>query len=264
MSTANSRRSVVSADGITSSSTDEPFLRVAGLCHAYQGPAPIHQDSGGHGQVLRDASLELCRGEVVALLGRSGSGKSTLLNLISGIDRPERGSITLAGVELTGLGERERTLVRRRHIGFVYQFFNLIPTLTVRENVALALELSEGVAAAEDGRVEEMLGAVSLAHRADYFPDQISGGEQQRTAIARALIHQPALVLADEPTGNLDAHSSDQVLTLLLDLAVTHRAALLLVTHSREIAARAHRSLFLEEGGIRPLETLGGSDYALI
>lgn len=217
------------------------FVRIHGLCHAYTGPA-------GRSEVLRDAALELRRGEVVVLLGRSGSGKSTLLNLISGIDRPERGSIEVAGIELTRLGDRDRTLFRRRHIGFVYQFFNLIPTLTVSENVALALELNEGVSSGSDSRVNDLLAAVGLSERADHFPDQLSGGEQQRTAIARALIHSPSLVLADEPTGNLDAHTSERIMALLLDLAAARDAALFIVTHSAEIAARAHRVFTLEEG----------------
>lgn len=221
------------------------FVTASGLSHAYAGPA-------GRSDILRDASVQLARGEVVALLGRSGSGKSTLLNLISGIDRPDRGRIDVDGIELTALGERERTLFRRRHIGFIYQFFNLIPTLTVHENVALALELNEGSSASVDGRVDAMLAAVGLAGRADHYPDQLSGGEQQRTAIARALVHQPALILADEPTGNLDARTSEQVMALLLQLVAEYSATLLLVTHSPEIAARADRILTLDAGQAVP------------
>ena len=195
--------------------------------------------------VLKDASLEVGEGEFVAIRGRSGSGKSTVLNLVAGIDQPSSGEIYLAGKALSRLGAHERTLLRRDHIGFVFQFFNLIPTLRVLENVLLPAELSGRDQAR---RAEELLERVGLADRASSFPDRLSGGEQQRVAIARALVCDPRLVLADEPTGNLDDATGATVMGLLD--ALTRRAGktLLLATHSREVAALADRVLTIEGG----------------
>ena len=195
--------------------------------------------------VLKDASLEVAEGEFVAIRGRSGSGKSTVLNLVAGIDQPSSGEIYLAGKALSRLGAHERTLLRRDHIGFVFQFFNLIPTLRVLENVLLPAELS---GRDEARRAEELLERVGLADRASSFPDRLSGGEQQRVAIARALVRDPRLVLADEPTGNLDDATGAAVMGLLD--ALTRRAGktLLLATHSREVAALADRVLTIEAG----------------
>ena len=195
--------------------------------------------------VLKDASLEVGEGEFVAIRGRSGSGKSTVLNLVAGIDQPGSGEIYLAGKALSRLGAHERTLLRRDHIGFVFQFFNLIPTLRVLENVLLPAELS---GRAEARRASELLERVGLADRASSFPDRLSGGEQQRVAIARALVCDPRLVLADEPTGNLDDATGATVMGLLD--ALTRRAGktLLLATHSREVAALADRVLTIEGG----------------
>jgi putative ABC transport system ATP-binding protein len=196
-------------------------------------------------QVLKDASLELGEGEFVAIRGRSGSGKSTVLNLVAGIDQPSSGEIYFAGQALSRLGAHERTLLRRDHVGFVFQFFNLIPTLRVLENVLLPAELS---GRDEARRASELLERVGLADRASSFPDRLSGGEQQRVAIARALVCDPRLVLADEPTGNLDDATGATVMGLLD--ALTRRAGktLLLATHSREIAALADRVLTIEGG----------------
>jgi len=195
--------------------------------------------------VLKDASLEVAEGEFVAIRGRSGSGKSTVLNLVAGIDRPSSGEIYVAGNALSRLGPRERTLLRRDHIGFVFQFFNLIPTLSVLENVLLPAELS---GRDESRRAAGLLERVGLADRAASFPDRLSGGEQQRVAIARALVRDPRLVLADEPTGNLDDATGAAVMGLLD--ALTRRAGktLLLATHSREVAALADRVLTIEAG----------------
>jgi putative ABC transport system ATP-binding protein len=198
--------------------------------------------------VLDGASLEVRRGELVVVLGPSGSGKSTLLNLVSGIDRPDGGWVEVGGVRLTGLGERERTLVRRREIGFVFQFFHLLPTLTVRENLLLPLELRGRVGPAERERARALLARVGLEGRADAFPDRLSGGEQQRVAVARALVHEPALVLADEPTGNLDPDTGARALDLLEELVREHGRTLLAVTHSRDLATRADRVLRVEHG----------------
>lgn len=198
--------------------------------------------------VLEQANAAFSKGEFVAVLGKSGSGKSTLLNLISGIDQPDSGEISIDGVELTGLNERERTLFRRANIGFVFQFFNLIPTLTVLENVTLPREIGGASAAAARKQAEPLLDAVGLLDRLDTFPDRLSGGEQQRVAIARALIHDPILVLADEPTGNLDNETGRQVLFLLDSLTRQAGKNLILATHSREAAGKADRILQLVEG----------------
>jgi len=201
--------------------------------------------------VLTGVNLEVEDGECLALLGRSGSGKSTLLNLLAGIDLPDSGDVIIQGHNLTRMSDTERTLFRRRHIGFVYQFFNLIPTLTAAENIALPLELNGVSEPRVDERVAEMLGRVALAERGGAFPDQLSGGEQQRIAIARALVHRPALVLADEPTGNLDATTGAAVLQLLTDMSRSLRQTLIMVTHSRELAKAADRVVLLEEGVLR-------------
>ncbi len=198
--------------------------------------------------VFQKVNLEMAWGEIIAILGKSGSGKTTLLNLISGIDRVDEGEISLDGRRLTGLDERAWTLFRRRQIGFIFQFFNLIPTLNVWENVTLPLELN-GLTAAEDlRRAESLLETVGLAGRKAAFPDRLSGGEQQRVAIARALVHDPALVLADEPTGNLDEETGRQVLALLERLTRQAGKSMVLVTHSPEAAQIAGRVFALHEG----------------
>jgi putative ABC transport system ATP-binding protein len=199
-------------------------------------------------RVLEGIRFEIDRGECVALLGRSGSGKSTLLNLLAGIDRPDQGHVELMGRRLSDLGEPALTLLRRRHIGFVYQFFNLIPTLTVAENLALPLELNGTPLKQAMPQIQSMLERLDLARRGGAFPDQLSGGEQQRVAIGRALIHDPALVLADEPTGNLDAETGEQILVLLRELFAHRTRTLILVTHSRAVAGIADRVLTLEKG----------------
>jgi putative ABC transport system ATP-binding protein len=171
-----------------------------------------------------------------------------LLNLISGIDYVDCGAIWVAGQNLNALGERQRTLFRRHHIGFIFQFFNLLPTLSVWENVVLPLELNGINGSDADGQVKELLEAVGLGDRGDTFPDRLSGGEQQRVAIARALSHDPRLVLADEPTGNLDEETGHQILTLLDRLTRQAGKNLILVTHSTDAAAYADRTLYLSEG----------------
>jgi putative ABC transport system ATP-binding protein len=187
----------------------------------------------------------------VALLGPSGSGKSTLLNLISGIDTPDRGRVLIGGVPLNEVSERERTLFRRRHIGFVFQFFNLLPTLTVEENLLLPLELTGDLGDKDLGKARELLEHVGLGPRGNAFPDRLSGGEQQRVAVARALIHEPDLVLADEPTGNLDSETGGRILHLLTTLARERGVTLLVVTHSSEIARAADRVLQIRDGGLQ-------------
>jgi putative ABC transport system ATP-binding protein len=199
-------------------------------------------------RVLAGVEAQVGAGETVAIMGRSGSGKSTLLNLISGIDRPDSGSVHVDGLEVSALGEPARTLFRRAHVGFVYQFFNLIPTLDAAENVRLVLELNGVRGAAARARSLAALAAVGLAARATSSVEDLSGGEQQRVAIARALVHEPRLLLADEPTGNLDEETAREVLPLLLSLARARAATLLIVTHDAALAQRADRVLELREG----------------
>jgi putative ABC transport system ATP-binding protein len=198
--------------------------------------------------VLDGASARIAGGERVAILGPSGSGKSTLLNLISGIDLPDAGTVHVGGVDLTAMSETERTLFRRTQVGFVFQFFNLLPTLTVMENLLLPLELTGRGSPSEIARARDLLEHVGLADRAGTFPDRLSGGEQQRVAIARALAHDPALLLADEPTGNLDADMGARVAELLDDLVRSRGSTLVVVTHSLALAARMDRVLRLDHG----------------
>jgi putative ABC transport system ATP-binding protein len=221
----------------------EPLLRARGLTRRFQEGERVHT-------VLEDADLTLSPGAFTVLLGPSGSGKSTLLNLVSGIDIPDAGTVEVDGVALTALSERERTLFRRRHIGFVFQFFNLLPTLTVEENLLLPVELKGRVAGADRERALGLLDRVGLVDRAGAFPDRLSGGEQQRVAVARALVHGPLLVLADEPTGNLDPDTGERVLDLLEELVREAGTTLLAVTHSRSLADRADRVLAIDHGAI--------------
>ena len=200
--------------------------------------------------VLRDVSLTLAAGEIVVLVGRSGSGKSTLLNLIAGIDRPTAGSVAVNGTDLTALDEQARTRFRRRHIGFVFQFFNLIPILTVEENLLLPLDLNGRADDKGVARARALLERVGLAGRGDSFPERLSGGEQQRVAIARALIHEPDVILADEPTGNLDADTAANVLDLLDKLAREAGRTVLMATHSREVIGVADRIFTIERGAL--------------
>ena len=198
--------------------------------------------------VLRDVSLTVAGGEIVVLVGRSGSGKSTLLNLIAGVDKPTAGSVAVNGTDLTALDEQARTRFRRRHIGFVFQFFNLIPLLTVEENLLLPLDLNGRADEKGVARARDLLERVGLAGRGDSFPERLSGGEQQRVAIARALIHEPDVILADEPTGNLDADTAAGVLELLDSLAREAGRTVLMATHSREVMGVADRIFSIQRG----------------
>lgn len=188
--------------------------------------------------ILSDVDLDIEEGEFFVLLGKSGSGKSTLLNLISGIDHADSGAILIDDTDITTLDERRLTLFRRDHIGIIFQFFNLIPTLTVLENITLPAELRGGNV---DQRALELLERVGLRDRADTFPDRLSGGEQQRVAIARALAQDPAIVIADEPTGNLDEETGQQILRLLLELTRNVGRTLIMATHNPEIVPLADR-----------------------
>ena len=217
------------------------MLSIRQLCRNFREGERIHR-------VLDGLDARISSGERVAVMGRSGSGKSTLLNLISGIDRADSGTVHVDGLEVTTLGEPARTLFRRAHIGFVYQFFNLIPTLDVAENVRLVLELNgiRGRAARE--RSLAALADVGLRARAAGAIDALSGGEQQRVAIARALVHRPKLLLADEPTGNLDDATAQELLPALLGLTRERGTTLVMVTHDEALAAAADRVLELREG----------------
>lgn len=226
----------------------DDLVQITGLSKHYREGDSSHS-------VFETLDFSIRRGEVVALLGSSGCGKSTLLNLIAGIDQPDGGRIEVDGRDIAALSDSERTRWRRRQVGFVFQFFNLIPTLTVLENVRLPLQLNSRDDAANQERARALLAQVGLGERLDSFPEQLSGGEQQRLAIVRALVHEPLLLLADEPTGNLDSVTGEQVLTLLLELPRTLGATVLLVTHSQEVAAQTDRILWLDAGGIEERST---------
>jgi putative ABC transport system ATP-binding protein len=216
-------------------------VRIRNLRRSYREGERLHT-------VLNGVDAVFAKGETVAIRGRSGSGKSTLLNLISGIDAPDEGEVEIEGALITGMTERDRTLFRRQHIGFVYQAFNLVPTLTVGDNVRLVLELN-GIGNPEArGRVNDLLKAVGLLERRDSWPDILSGGEQQRVAIARALAHRPALLLADEPTGNLDDATTVNVLSVLDSLVRHSGGTMIVATHSATVAGFCDRVLELRDG----------------
>jgi putative ABC transport system ATP-binding protein len=218
-----------------------PIVRLSGVEKSFV-------EGGRQRPVLRRLDLAIEKGECIVILGRSGSGKTTLLNLMSGIDQPDAGLVEVAGLELSKMNERDRTLFRRRRIGFIFQFFNLIPTLTVEENLLLPLELRGDVTEKERKAALGWLDAVGLADRAGGYPDRLSGGEQQRVAIARALSHDPDLLLADEPTGNLDLETGRRVLDLLDKLAEETGKTMVMVTHSNEVVGLADRVLTFREG----------------
>jgi putative ABC transport system ATP-binding protein len=220
------------------------FLPAVELRHL----SKFYREGDGERVVLRDAGATVGIGEIGVLVGRSGSGKSTVLNLISGIDRPSEGTVRVNGTDLTALDEGARTRFRREHIGFIFQFFNLVPLLTVEENLLLPLELLGRADARGRAHALGLLARVGLADRARAYPDRLSGGEQQRVAVARALVHDPALVLADEPTGNLDAEAAGVVLDLLDGLARELGKTVVMATHSREVIGVADRVFLIQQG----------------
>jgi putative ABC transport system ATP-binding protein len=228
---------------MSAEAADDGFVALTGVTKRYR-------EGGADRTVLAGLDARISRGQIVALYGRSGSGKSTLLNLLAGVDLPDAGEVVIAGTALNRASERERTLFRRRRIGFVFQFFNLIPTLTVRENVRLRLDLDGRTGADDRVRADGLLADVGLADRASSYPDRLSGGEQQRVAIAAALAHRPDLVLADEPTGNLDEGNAGHALDLLARLIRGTGATMVVATHSKDVAAIADRSWTMVDGRI--------------
>lgn len=227
--------------GLSNGSSPQPVIQ-------FQNVTKIFHEGDQDRAVLHGVNAEIARGEFVAIVGRSGSGKSTFLNLLAGLDTPTSGDIVVDGTNISNLNDNDRTLFRRKHIGFVFQFFNLIATLTVRENVLLSAELVGTKEQNAEQQANHLLEAIGLLDRANVFPDKLSGGEQQRVAIARALCADPELVLADEPTGNLDADTGATILNLLTDLTRARGKTLVMVTHSADIAAAADRVLRMEDG----------------
>jgi len=226
-----------------------PALYCEGLTKIYRGPRPVH--------ALRGVSLSVEPGEFVAIMGPSGSGKSTLLHLLGGIDTPTSGRVVIDGVDLSTLDTAALTRLRRERTGFIFQFFNLVPTLTVRENVDLPFLLGAPAGGYRRERVQNNLRRMGLEGYEDHSPQQLSGGEQQRVAIARALVTRPAIVFADEPTGNLDYATSEEILNLLQTCSREFNQTIVLVTHDARAAAYADRVLFVRDGLLREDIQLG-------
>ena len=225
----------------TSANQDTPHICLRDLSKTYREGDQVRT-------VLDGVNASFRQGEIIALLGPSGSGKSTLLNLISGIDTPTSGDVIIDSINLTSLSEQRRTLYRRSNIGYVFQFFNLVPTLTVLENLLLPLELNGISGGDARDRAMALLKEVGLDDRAGSFPDRLSGGEQQRVALGRALVHEPRLILADEPTGNLDGATGKQVISLLESMARQRGKTVLMATHVMQAAKIADRVFVIQDG----------------
>jgi len=222
----------------------ELVLSCRNLRKTYQGPAPVH--------VLLGVDLEVRAGESIAIMGRSGSGKSTLLHLLGGLDLPTAGEVKIAGSDMQSLSEAQRGEVRNRALGFVYQFHHLLPEFTAAENVAMPLLIRRMERKAALERAQKVLEELGLLHRLEHQPGELSGGERQRCAFARAMVTRPACVLADEPTGNLDAQTADEVFEAMVRLSASQGTAFVLVTHDSSMAMRAGRVLTLQDGLLDP------------
>jgi putative ABC transport system ATP-binding protein len=220
---------------------DLPLIRIRELSKSYQR-------GGQHIPVLLDVQLDVMAGDFIALMGPSGSGKSTLLNLIAGIDQPSSGRIEIGGVDIASLSEGQLADWRARNVGFIFQFYNLLPVLTAFENVELPLLLTDLSARQRRAHAQAALEMVKLDDRMDHYPNELSGGQQQRVAIARALVSDPTLIVADEPTGDLDRHTGQEVLSLLDELNRDLGKTIVMVTHDPKAAERAHRMVHLDKG----------------
>ncbi len=205
-----------------------------------------YESAAGRVEALKDINLTVAPGETVGLVGPSGSGKTSLMMVVAGLEKPNSGEVSIAGEAITTLSEDRLASFRGANLGIVFQSFHLIGTMTALENVALPLEFAGAVR--PDATAREMLGSVGLAGRADHYPGQMSGGEQQRVALARALVARPRLLLADEPTGNLDQETGNRVIQLIFDMVARHAAGLLLITHDRQLAARCDRTVTMRDG----------------
>ena len=226
---------------MSTGATDLPLIRIRELSKSYQR-------GGQHIPVLLDIQLDVMEGDFIALMGPSGSGKSTLLNLIAGIDQPSSGRIEIGGIDIANLSERQLADWRARNVGFIFQFYNLLPVLTAFENVELPLLLTDLSARQRRAHAQAALEMVKLDDRMDHYPNELSGGQQQRVAIARALVSDPTLIVADEPTGDLDRHTGQEVLSLLDELNRNLGKTIVMVTHDPKAAERARRVVHLDKG----------------
>lgn len=224
----------------------ESFISIKSLNKSYKEGSTTHH-------VLKELDWQIEEGKIAVMFGRSGSGKSTILNLLSGIDLPETGSISVNGIDITKLNENDRTIFRRERVGFIFQFFNLIPTLTVMENLLMPLELNKMNDKKHIQNAEELLDLVGLANRQNSYPDMLSGGEQQRVAIARSLVHEPDILLADEPTGNLDFETGTKVIDILDKLVREKKKTMVMATHSKDVIGLADNIFFLRKGVVKEI-----------
>jgi lipoprotein-releasing system ATP-binding protein len=232
--------------------SNHPLLQCDSLCKTYQ-------EGKLQTSVLRDVTFAMQPGEMMAIVGSSGSGKSTLLHLLGGLDTPTSGDVVFKGTPLSGMSSRAKAALRNRELGFIYQFHHLLPDFTALENVAMPLLIGTGTAAAAQEKAREMLAAVGLEKRGHHRPSELSGGERQRVAIARALVNNPSLVLADEPTGNLDQRNADSIFELLGELNVRQGTAFLVVTHDLTLARRLNRQLEMRDGQLQQDVSLLGA-----